>query len=337
MKSVLSILCLCAFAATSLAETSTPAKIVDVDKIWDKAPHNAFTDLIRFKDQWYCVFREGEGHVSKIGSLRILRSADGKNWESAALVTSDTADLRDAKISIAPDGKLCLAGAGALHPPADAKHQSYIWYSENGEDWSDAIAIGDPNFWIWRIVWHEGNAYGVGYSTVQPHAARFYKSEDGKSFQQVGDEFDVAGYMNETGLIFLEDGTAMCLLRRDKNHRTAMLGTAKAPYTDWNWKDLGAYVGGPQLIHLEDGRFIVGGRKTDGGAKTVIWELDPEAGKLHELAELPSGGDTSYPGLVEHDGKLYVSYYSSHEGKTSIYFAELELPEASVIAQTAQK
>lgn len=329
MKSVLSILALVALLTTSYAEEALTAKIVDVKKIWDEAPHNAFTDLIRFKDKWYCVFREGGGHVSKVGSLRVLRSDDGKNWESASLVTSDTADLRDAKISVTPDGKLCLAGAGALHQPASAKHQSYIWYSDEGEKWSDAIPIGDPNFWIWRVTWHDGKAYGIGYSTVEPRAARLYKSEDGKSFTQVGEKFDVEGYANETGLIFLEDGTAVCLLRRDPP--SALLGTAKAPYTDWTWKDLEIRVGGPEIIQLKDGRFIAAGRKYPGGAKTAIWEVDPKQGKLYELATLPSGGDTSYPGLVEYDGKLWMSYYSSHEGKTSIYFAEVELPESSVI------
>ena len=41
----------------------------------------------------------------------------------------------------------------------------------------------------------------------------------------------------------------------------------------------------------------------------------------------PSGGDTSYPGLVWHDGRLWMSYYSSHEAKTSIYLAKVRLPE----------
>ena len=40
------------------------------------------------------------------------------------------------------------------------------------------------------------------------------------------------------------------------------------------------------------------------------------------LLTLPSGGDTSYPGLVWHDGLLWVSYYSSHEGKAAIYPCE---------------
>ena len=38
------------------------------------------------------------------------------------------------------------------------------------------------------------------------------------------------------------------------------------------------------------------------------------------------GGDTSYPGMVWHDGLLWLSYYSSHEGKTAIYLARVKLP-----------
>ena len=36
---------------------------------------------------------------------------------------------------------------------------------------------------------------------------------------------------------------------------------------------------------------------------------------------LPSSGDCSYPGLVWHDDRLWMSYYSSHEGKANIYLA----------------
>jgi hypothetical protein len=53
---------------------------------------------------------------------------------------------------------------------------------------------------------------------------------------------------------------------------------------------------------------------------------------LQEFAELPSGGDNSYPGFVAlSDKRALVSYYSSHEkdaaGKTitAIYLAELML------------
>ncbi|MBI3857333.1 MAG: exo-alpha-sialidase, partial [Planctomycetes bacterium] len=81
-------------------------ELVDARKIWDQAPHNAFTDLIRFKDRWLCVFREGKTHISPDGALRVIGSADGETWSSEARVTLDGADLRDAKIALMPDGRL---------------------------------------------------------------------------------------------------------------------------------------------------------------------------------------------------------------------------------------
>ncbi len=82
------------------------ATLVSVRKIWDAAPHNAFTDLARFKGEWFCVFREGQKHVSPDGALRVLVSKDGETWTSAALITSTNADLRDAKITVTPAGEL---------------------------------------------------------------------------------------------------------------------------------------------------------------------------------------------------------------------------------------
>src|SRR5436190_23925024 len=97
-----------AFFLAALLQTSP--ELVDSRKIWDQAPHNAFTDLIRFKDRWLCVFREGKTHVSPEGALRVLGSSDGATWTSEALVTLAGADLRDAKITITPDGRLMLTG-----------------------------------------------------------------------------------------------------------------------------------------------------------------------------------------------------------------------------------
>ena len=48
-------------------------KIVDVRKIWDQAPHNAFTDLVHFGRCFFCVFREGEGHVHLDSEGALLR------------------------------------------------------------------------------------------------------------------------------------------------------------------------------------------------------------------------------------------------------------------------
>jgi hypothetical protein len=312
----------------TVAAQSRPAEVLGVQKIWEAAPHNAFTDLIWHEGRFWCVFREGARHVSPDGALRVLSSQDGKSWSSAALIKRTDADLRDAKITVAPGGELMLCGAGALHEPINgATHQSYIWYSKDGRDWGESIPVGDPGYWLWRVTWHAGTAYAVGYATGGKRSTRLYQSRDGRHFEVLVPELFAEGYPNESSLLFQADGTALCLMRRDdKESPAAMLGSAATPYTDWTFRSLGTQIGGPQLLKLADGRIVVGGRDYVGKAKTNLWLLDTKAPGVTAIATLPSGGDTSYPGLVERDGLLWVSYYSTHEGKTSIYLARVRLP-----------
>ena len=297
-------------------------------KIWDAAPHNAFTDLIRHNGEWLCVFREGQGHVSPDGALRVIASKDGETWASAAKVTSPDGDLRDAKITATPAGKLMLAGAIAYPKASGRPHQSLVWFSDDGRAWSEAVPVGEPGYWLWRVTWHGSEAFGVGYGTVEDRTrgvAKLYRSPDGKAFEVRVPELFKDNYPNEASLIFRPDGTGLCLLRRDGKQSSGQLGTAKSPYTDWAWKDLGAKVGGPQLIELPGGRVVAVVRLYDKKVRTAVCALDPATGTLTEGLALPSGGDCSYAGLAWHDGLLWVSYYSSHEGKTSIYLAKVSV------------
>lgn len=298
-------------------------ELVDVRRIWDAAPHNAFTDLLRHKDRWICVFREGKTHVSDDGALRVLRSADGLSWESAALIKDPKADLRDAKISVTPEGRLLLSGCAAYPPGGKGGYQSMSWFSDDGERWSEAVAVAERDVWLWRVSWHRGTAWGVGYGCRDDRFTRLYSSRDGKSFETVVERLKDGGYPNETSMLFLEDGTALALTRRDPGG--ALLGRAAAPYRDWSWKDLKVQLGGPQLLRLPDGRLLAAGRFYDGKVRTSLAWLDADAGTLKECLKLPSGGDCSYPGLVFHDGLLWVSYYSSHEGGSKIYLARVKI------------
>ena len=314
---------------SGLVHADEAVKLVEVKKIWDQAPHNAFTDLVRFQDRWFCVFREGQGHVSPDGALRVITSPDGEKWESAALITSPNSDLRDAKITVTPDGWLMLCGAEALHDKSRHTHQSLAWFSKDGRTWSEKHAIGDPDFWLWRVTWHKGTAYGIGYGCGKEKLVRLYASNDGKKFATLVERLHDVGWPNETSIVF-EGDTAYCLLRRDNYHdskapTSALLGVAKPPYTQWEWKDLGTRIGGPHMIRLPDGRYVAAVRLYDKRERTSLCWIDPAAGTLSEFLTLPSAGDTSYAGLVLHDGLLWVSYYSSHEGRTSIYLAKVQI------------
>lgn len=308
------------------------ARLVSVQRIWDRAPHNAFTDLVYFKRRWFCVFREGASHASPDGAVRVITSAEGTHWESCARITAANADLRDPKIVETPDHRLMLTTAAAMRPPAPFSHQTLACFSRDGRHWGDPVKIGDPNLWLWRITWHGGTAYSVGYDTAGERFARLYASADGRIFQALVDRLFDQGSPNESALVFLKDGTGLCLLRRDGPAGSAQLGVARPPYRTWRWQDLGQRLGGPNLLALPDGRLVVAARVYAPAARTALLWLDPHSDRLRECLALPSGGDCSYPGLAWHDGLLWVSYYSSHAGKASIYLAKIRFtrPESAV-------
>ena len=73
------------FSATMTAKVETLVKLslrkpvrVTSKRIWDKGAYNAFTDLTRYRDQWFCCFREGISHAGDDGKVRVLRSTDGQ-------------------------------------------------------------------------------------------------------------------------------------------------------------------------------------------------------------------------------------------------------------------
>ena len=54
-------------------------ELVSVAKIWDAGKHNAFTDLIRWHDKWYCTFRESDAHVGGDGRCGCWFQPTGTN------------------------------------------------------------------------------------------------------------------------------------------------------------------------------------------------------------------------------------------------------------------
>lgn len=316
----------------SLAAAEPGWKLAGVRKIWDRAPHSAFTDLIRFKDQFFCTFREAKKHgVDYSGRVRVIRSPDGKTWDSATLVSLDGHDLRDPKLNVTPDGRL-MVNATAVRSGKEGKRfgaiRPFACFSSDGNLWGDIHWFETPESGdLWRVTWFEEKAYGISlFRTPQGHlATRLFERDDGLTYDILTPELYAEKKPTEGTLRFDEDGTCYCLQRRNGSS-LAVLGTSDPPYAQWTWEELGHYFGGPNFIQVPHGQWIAGGRHLcDDGYRTVLCDLDVAKGTSTTLVTLPSGGDTSYPGLVWHDDQLWVSYYSGHEGKTSIYLAELTL------------
>ena len=334
------VICLLAFLGIGTV-FSNPPKEIDhtVIKIWDQAPHNAFTDLIDFQGRFYCAFREGTGHVpakdgSGDGEIRVLVSDDGIVWKSAALLTKKGFDLRDAKLSVTPDGRLMVLMGGSIYDKAELKGRiTQVSFSDRqGENFSDPqpvsieAGIRSDMDWLWRVTWYQKTGYGVVYqhNWEQEWPVFLVKTTDGVHYQSVT-RLEVTGKPNEATVHFSKSGEMRILMRREGGDANGWLGSGHAPYTEWTWTDLGIRLGGPNLISLPDGRLLIGTRSYEKSSYySSLYHLDRQ-GKAKLLIHLPSGGDTSYPGLMIHHKQLWISYYSSHEGKSSIYLAKIPL------------
>ena len=116
--------------------------------------------------------------------------------------------------------------------------------------------------------------------------------------------------------------------------RPGWVGSSLPPYRDWTFHKLQHRLGGPNFIRIPDGSLWAASRGYPRGTPVIgAWTQGEAFNVLAKMTlngyepvlKLPSGGDTSYPGMVWHQGLLWLNYYSSHEGKTSIYLAKIRL------------
>ncbi|MDA0374857.1 MAG: sialidase family protein, partial [Planctomycetota bacterium] len=306
----------------------------DVRRVFDGAEHQAFTDLVRYGPRMVLVFREASAHVGgSEGRVRVLASTDGVDWQTRALLTEDGIDLRDPKVSVMPTGELLVLMGGSRYVDGrlvDRTSKVLRWSPDAPRRFEIEDAVIDPSVatptdWLWRVTWVGDTGYGVVYQpSGEEWRQQLVRTTDGLRYEHVA-TWPLTGRPSEATIRALPDGSLVALVRRDGGDRTARIGRAAPPFTDWAFAELPVHLGGPELLVLDDGRMLAAGRlHTDEGPRTAIGEVTLDGG-WRELCVLPSGGDTSYPGMLLEGDRLLVSYYSSHEERTSIYVARLRL------------
>ena len=326
-------------ADASAGETAEQRYIIAIERIWDRAGHSAFTDILLVGDDLYCAFREGSGHIPGLnGLIRVLRSRDRKHWESVALLEERHVDLRDPKLSLAPDGRIVLnMGASYYHGTKRLAIESRVAFgSPDGGHFGRPEkvvlppAIATKFDWLWRITWHEGFAWAcvqqVSADRGGPRALQLVRSRDAIHYDHVA-TLDVE-LPSETTLRFLDDGTLLAMIRCESKPPLGRIGIAKPPYTAWTITPSNKRFGGPNFIELPGGSWLAGSRDYSGAKPlAALWRFDRESKQFTDFLTLPSGGDCSYPGFAvdAKQNKVYVSYYSSHEGRAAIYLAMLRL------------
>lgn len=330
------------FAFPVLSQNRESTSGIKVDMIWNEGVHNAFGDIVHFKNAFYVSFREGVSHVGSdnVGKVRIIRSRDGKKWESVALLEISGIDLRDPKLSLTPENEIMVTMAGAVFGGGMAQQLfPMVSFSDNrGNAFTTPErakldpAIDPSRDWIWRVTWHKGVGYAIDYQLKENDRNRkllkkdawlayLMRTKDGKYFEKVT-LLDVEDLPNEATVRFDKEGNMYALVRREAGDQVGVLGMSKPPYNDWDFSKLDFRLGGPNFLFLDDEKLVMGTRLYGEQTKTGILVTDLN-GKVLKTITLPSGGDTSYPGMIFRGKELWVAYYSSHEGKTQIYLAKI--------------
>lgn len=308
---------------------SVNAQIV-TKKIWDKSIYSAFTTLVHYDGYFYCAFRTGSSHVDKRldgnGSIQVIRSLDGEEWNSFALLHESGIDLRDPQLSITPDNKLILLCGGIIYNQGVT--ESYLSRISFLDSLTGIFSPfkqitidfdSDKFVWLWKIKWHNDGAYGIIYG--RSSKAFLVKSGNGLNFELVS-EIIVPDNPSEASIEFVED--KMLIAIRRKKGVNGLIGLSLPPYTEFKWNDCGMPLAGPELLKISNENIILGTRYSVNKHATMsLFKVIP-GNKLSYMVTLPSGGDCAYPGMIILGDYTYITYYSSHEGKACIYLSKVK-------------
>jgi hypothetical protein len=314
--------------AQAEAESAWSATLEWMEKVSAEPEHNAFTDLIRWRDQYFLCFRHGESHNSMDGVIRIMRSPDMRNWESCGTLKT-MGDDRDPHFVATENTLHVYFGTWDLvHPTGHGATdrgsiRSHFSSTTDGKEWSKVQGVYEPGWWLWRVRWNDGKFYTAAYTAVRPkpdvRETRLLSSEDGLNWTLISAVTNerLAG---EADMRFRADGSMWLVSRTGDEAGDAAWFDSEFPYREWKRRDTGVLIHSPVIEKWKDRTFIAGRGKQEGASVTKIWEIVD--GQFEELLVLPSGGDTAYPGLVADpaslDGDtpaLFVSWYSQHENE----------------------
>lgn len=305
-----------------LVTTSAPAMEVTSWVIENDGRHNAFTDLVRWKDDYYLCFRKGDGHLSMDGVIHIKRSKDLKTWTDCA--TLDTfGDDRDPHFTATDDKLYVYFGTWDLKhgtgegTPERGIIRSYVSSSEDGLKWSAIQGTYQPMWWLWRVRYHDGKFWCPAYTFGKPSALRLLRSDDGVQWEDHA-TVSLERIPDEADILWRNDGSVWIVARNEDEKHDAMWFRSDSAMKQWEARSTDTLIHSPVLLEWNNRVFVAGRGRTDGVYNNGLWELKENVPTL--LWASPGSPDCAYPGLIiEGEGdktRVLMSWYGQHESVT---------------------
>ncbi len=298
-------------------------------KIWDSSNYAAFTSMAYDGRYYYCAFREGDAHVAyenyAYGTIRILRSRNGRTWKEYLTFTKDGCDLRDPHLSIAPNGLLYLLTESVTFKGKEVDERSTLYSfiaSKRRFTPLASIVLGLLTWnWLWDLEWINNAGYGFIYA---PYFA-FCKTRDGKEYTVLKRYKEITGVPTEASLLKVSAFKYISVVRRRDGG--ALLGVTENIESDWSFTELPEWIGSPKMFSYKGRVYLVGRRRETNSGKqiTALYEINLNDKTLNFIFDISSGSDSGYPGVVVKGNKVYVSYYSGDASDTDIYLTRISL------------
>jgi hypothetical protein len=320
---------------------------------WDAVSdghHNSNTDLIDYDGALYLIHQASPYHLgTDKARLVIRRSADdGRTWTPVTEIDGGELDIRDPKFLIVGD-RLYLYVLMNVELNPEPFTTLYTW-SDDGSTWAPLAETGHPEWLFWRASLRDGVYYMPAYYYRHGESI-LLASADGEAWLRHATIF--SGSRNdETAVAILPDGTMIATARMEYSESvfghvdgSTLIGKAAPPYETFEVlvEDRSNRLDGPRLFVWQGRVFAVARYQPRqdrpwarmGSAftrkRTSLFEVREDG--LLWLTDLPSAGDTSYPGLVFRGNQALISYYTSNIRRDFIWFTGLLSPSPIRIAR----
>ncbi len=329
---------ICLAALTDDASAQLRGQFAGTQVIWNRAPINRDTDIVRWQDRWYVVCCEMSEEFAGNVALRILSSNDGKEWAPVARLERPVPKLSyrfDPAFTVLPNGALQVTALGM---------QTLSWTTRDGKTWSSPELTLPKDHEFSQDAWHDGSVLRYAHGTHDGNSStvQFFTGKGTEPLTSVYEEtFDFIP--DDAALIFDGDRAHCVMSRQAKNpipqdkslgrqFQLGLLGTAEKPFTNWQWKPIRSPLSVPRVIRMSDGRVVAAVGLSHKKDTITLGELDLSSGVLREFLDIPISLErliqASYHrqivGLAENNGQLWVTYHASHEGKLAVHLAKVE-------------
>jgi hypothetical protein len=324
-------------------------------------------DLAKYKGKYYLAFRTAPTHyASRKVKLYVVSSYDLDKWEFESEIWLDR-EMREPRFAVYHDTLNLYFFTGGTSIFKFEPRQLMVCRSIGGNFWSKPQSIGMDGFVPWRLREHNDTLYLSAYDGRNlynsKHKAdlRLFYSTNATAFRRYTTSPQIdADHAEEGEFIFDKRGDLYATVRLE-GAGSLICHADRANIGHWTNVRSKYKYDSALLFDHEDDIYLVSRRNIDGPMNksndtilskrqrlrnlirywfttkvTALYKLNKKDLSISLVADLPSTGDTAFPGIVKlDDGSYLLMNYSSniagHKknwffgqlGKTYIYWTKL--------------